>query len=189
MTPRFDPLLQQLVQLGILTMTMGIVFLLIGLYPGITGLEPRSGIGILQIGIILMGMSLIIIGELIFVKLGFYPHTPTNLAQRIALRLSLTGLLLAVAIGFSDVLGYGSNPPEGDESFPILGTYQAVGMIMGFVVASVGVLIFVLAGPADLPSAPDKRDTQPHSPIATPSTNNEPPNAQPAPQTESTGDT
>ncbi len=161
MKRRFDPFLQHLVQLGILTMTIGIVFMLVGLYPGITGLEPRSGIGILQIGIVLGGMSLINIGELIFVKLGFYPHTPTNLPQRIAIRLSLTGLLLAIAIGFSDVLGYGSNPPIGAESFPILGTYQAIGMVLGFVVASLGVLIFVLTGEHDAPDP--KRETQPHT--------------------------
>ncbi|KAB2903484.1 MAG: hypothetical protein KJ064_20915 [Anaerolineae bacterium] len=138
---------QQLVQLGILISTLGIVLCLIGLYPGITGLEPKSGIGVLQIMIIILGMTLIIIGAMLFVKIGFYPSTGTNLAQRIAIRLSLTGLLLALAAGLADLLGYGSNPPEGPEKIPVLGVYQAVGMVVGFLVASLGVLLFALRGP------------------------------------------
>ncbi len=138
---------QQLVQLGILISTLGIVLCLIGLYPGITGLEPRSGIGVLQIMIIILGMTLIIIGAMLFVKIGFYPAASTNLAQRIAIRLSLTGLLFALAAGMADLLGYGSNPPEGPNNIPVLGSYQVMGMVTGFVIASLGVLLFALRGP------------------------------------------
>lgn len=149
--------LQELLQLGILVAMLGIVLCLIGLYPGITGVEPKTGTGILQIILILFGMSLLIMGEMIFVKIGFYPHTNSNLAQRIAIRLSLTGLLLATAVGFSDVLGYGSNPPDGAESFPILGIYQASGLVFGFITASVGVLLFVVAGPQSETSSDNPR--------------------------------
>ncbi|MBZ0306146.1 MAG: hypothetical protein K8I82_08775 [Anaerolineae bacterium] len=138
---------QQLAQLGILISTLGGVLCLIGLYPGITGVEPRSGIGVLQIMIIIFGMTLIIIGAMLFVKIGFYPSTSTNLAQRIAIRLSLTGLLFSLAAGMADLLGYGSNPPEGPTNIPVLGSYQIIGMVTGFVIASFGVLLFALRGP------------------------------------------
>jgi hypothetical protein len=140
-------MIQELLQFGILVATLGIVLCLIGLFPGVTGVEPKSGIGILQIMIVLFGMSLLILGEMIFVKIGFYPNISSNLAQRIAIRLSMTGLLLATAVGLSDVLGYGSNPPAGPEQFPILGVYQAGGLVLGFIIASCGVLMFVVAGP------------------------------------------
>ena len=165
---------QQMVQIGMLLITLGGVLCLMGLYPGITGVEPRSGIGILQIMLLLAGMLLIIIGELIFVKVAFYPDIPSTLAQRIAIRLSLTGLLFAAAVGLSDVLGYGSNPPDGAENIPVLGIYQAGGIVFGFVMASLGVLLFVIAGPDPLPPEPEedsltrlqKIATQPLQPVS-----------------------
>ncbi len=138
---------QQLVQIGILIGTLGTILCLIGLYPGITGLEPKSGIGVLQIMITLLGMTLIMMGAMIFVKIGFYPSIGTNLAQRIAIRLTLTGLLFSAAAGLSDLLGYGSNPPEGPQNVPVLGIYQVIGMVTGFIIASLGVLLFALRGP------------------------------------------
>lgn len=140
---------QQMVQFAILVGTLGLVLCLIGLYPGVTGVEPKSGIGVLQIMIILLGMTLIITGAMIFAKIGFYPTEESNLSQRIAIRLSLTGLLISAAAGLSDLLGYGSNPPDGPENFPILGPYQVAGMVVGFLVASAGVAMFVIAGPRD----------------------------------------
>ncbi|HLA43680.1 MAG TPA: hypothetical protein VJZ27_09610 [Aggregatilineales bacterium] len=148
-SPQQSPAIQQFVQFGILVATLGVVLCLIGLYPGVTGVEPKSGIGVLQIIILLVGMSFIILGALIFVKVGFHPTTRSNLTQRIAIRLSLTGLLFSAAMGLSDVLGYGSNPPDGPENFPILGKFQAGGMIMGFVIASFGVLLFLFGGPKE----------------------------------------
>jgi len=141
--------IQQLVQFGILVCTLGIILILIGLYPGVTGVEPKSGIGVLQIMMILGGMTLVILGAMIFVKVGVYPSVPNTLTQRIALRLSMTGLLFSAAVGFSDLLGYGSNPPGEPESFPILGPYQVWGMAFGFATACVGVLLFVLMGTPD----------------------------------------
>jgi RimJ/RimL family protein N-acetyltransferase len=138
---------QQLVQLGILVASLGGVLSLISLYPSITGVEPKSGIGLLQILILLFSMSLIVFGLWLFIKVAFYPTTSTNLAQRIAIRLSMTGLLFAAALGMSDILGYGSNPPGGETSFPILGIYQVLGMLFGFLMGCTGVLIFWVAGP------------------------------------------
>jgi RimJ/RimL family protein N-acetyltransferase len=137
---------QQLLQFGILVITLGIVLCLIGLYPGITGVEPKSGIGILQIFIILGGLSLIIYGGFVFVKVVFYSAESDSLTQRIAMRLSMTGLLFSVAAGLSDVLGYGSNPPVGEDASPILGWFQSGGIVFGFIAASLGVLLYVMAG-------------------------------------------
>lgn len=140
---------QQLVQLGILVATLGGVLSLIALYPGITGVEPKSGIGLLQILILIASMTLIVFGLWLFVKVTFYPNSLPNLAQRVAIRLSLTGLLFAAGLGMSDILGYGSNPP-GENSFPILGLYQVLGMGLGFLTACLGVVIFWIAGPSQL---------------------------------------
>lgn len=165
-------LLQQLLQLGILIMAFGMIMSLIGLYPGITGVEPRAGTGILQIILIILGVWLVIIGQFVLAKISFYPRIPNTLAQRVAIRLSLTALLFLGAVGMSDVLGYGSNPPQGEISYPVMGAFQAAGIVMGFIAASFGVLLFVLTGdkvPADDVNRrrlPDyRRETEEHSSV------------------------
>ncbi len=140
---------QKVIQLSILVATLGLVTCFMGLYPGITGTEPQTGIGILQILTIIVGMALIISGAVLFVKIHFYSNIPANLTQQIALRLSFTGLLISAAAGFSDILGYGSNPPNGPDAIPVLGAYQAAGMIFGYFIAALGVLLYAVAGPVE----------------------------------------
>ncbi len=143
----------KLSQLGIAVAVLGGVVTLIGLFPSITGYEPSPGIGILQIMVILTGFSLLILGVYIFAQATYYPGVKHNLAQQIGVRLSMTGLVISVAAGLADVLGYGSHPPGPDQR-PFLGTWQATGLIGGFVIASLGVLIFVLMGHAGPPDNP-----------------------------------
>lgn len=138
---------ERLAHVGILIGTLGLILALIGIFPSITGVEAQTGIGVLQILIVLLGLSLLIIGALIFVKATFYPATSRNLAQDIAIRLSLTGILMTSAAGLSDVLGFGSHTPGNEDNLPFLGPWQALGMVIGFVVASAGVMIFALMGP------------------------------------------
>jgi hypothetical protein len=136
----------KLAQVGIAIAVLGGVIALIGLFPGVTGLEAALGIGVIQTLIVLAGFSILIFGAYIFVKATYYPGVPHNLAQQIGLRLSMTGLVIAIASGLADVLGYGSHP-SGPDQRPFLGTWQAIGLIGGFVVASLGIIIFALMGP------------------------------------------
>lgn len=140
-------------QFGIAVGILGAVLSLMGLFPSITGLEASPGIGILQILTILAGFSTMILGAFIFVQTSYYPGVKHNLAQQIGIRLSLTGLLGSAAAGLADVLGFGSNPPALEQR-PVLGPYQAVGLIGGFIIASMGVLIFALMGAH--PTPPDE---------------------------------
>jgi protein-S-isoprenylcysteine O-methyltransferase Ste14 len=132
-------------QVAILIGAMGLMLVLIGFFPSITGVEPKSGVGVLQILIIILGLALLIIAALVFVKVSFYPESQRNLAQDIAIRLSLTGLLMSGAAGLADVLGFGSHSPGVEENLPYLGPWQAAGIAIGFAVASLGVLIFAWA--------------------------------------------
>lgn len=136
-------------QLTILIGALGVVLTLIGLFPTITGVNVQSGIGVLQIIVILSGLTLLIVSALLFVKISFYPFITTNLAQDIAIRLSLTGLLMSAATGLADVFGYGSHSPGDEANLPQVGEWQAAGMVIGFVIASIGVLIFAVMGPSE----------------------------------------
>lgn len=136
-------------QVAILIATLGLMLILIGLFPTITGLEPKSGIGVLQLMVAIIGLILLITGALLFSKVTFYPRQRTNLAQQIGVRLSLTGLLMTGAAGLADVLGFGSHAPNAEQQIvPVLGKWQAFGMIIGFMVASAGVVLFTWMGPS-----------------------------------------
>jgi hypothetical protein len=135
-------------QIGFALAALGIVLATMGLFPGITGLEPTAGLGAVQLITILVGFSLLILGALLYVKYTFYPNDPASFAQQIAIRLGLTGLLFATMTAMADVLGFGSNPVTEDSDI-FFGPWQAVGLIGGFLIAAFGVLIYALTGPVD----------------------------------------
>ena len=141
----------KLSQAGIAVALLGGVITLIGLFPGVIGLESAAGVGILQILVILAGFSILIAGAFIFVQSAYYHGIKHNLAQQIGLRLSMTGLVFAAACGMADVFGFGSHPIGVEGQRPLLGPYQTLGLIGGFVIASLGVLIFTLLGTSDEP--------------------------------------
>ncbi|MBZ0300139.1 MAG: hypothetical protein K8J31_10375 [Anaerolineae bacterium] len=132
-------------QIGIALGALGVVLALMGLFPGVTGLPPTPGIGAIQLVTMLTGFSLLITGAFIYAKYTFYATLRSNLAQQIALRLSMTGLLLSGMAAMADVLGFGSNLRiESSDIF--FGPWQAGGLIGGFLVASLGVLIYAVTG-------------------------------------------
>jgi hypothetical protein len=133
-------------QLGIAIATLGAVITIIGLFPGVIGLEQAGGVGVLQILVAVTGFSLLISGAYIFVQSTFYPDVKHILAQEIAIRLSMTGLIISAASGLADVLGFGTHPPLPGQR-PLLGTWQLAGLLGGFIIASLGVVLFAVLGP------------------------------------------
>ncbi|MGQ9848607.1 MAG: hypothetical protein ACUVSU_01005 [Aggregatilineaceae bacterium] len=144
-------------EISITVGALGIVITLIGLFPGIVGLEAAAGVGVLQVLVILLGFSILFSSAFFFARKAFYDGQPATLAQEIGIRLTLTGLLIAGAAGLADVLGFGSHPSTPD-SRPFLGRLQAIVFTGGILLASSGVLVYALFGP---PSPPD--DNEPSS--------------------------
>lgn len=136
-------------QFGIALGALGAVLTFMGLFPGVTGLQPNPGIGIMQLFTILVGFTLLILGALIYVKFTFYVSKQANLAQQIGIRLALTGLLFAGMAGLSDVLGFGSHLVDAPSGI-FFGVLQAMGIIGSFAVASLGVMIYAVTGEPDL---------------------------------------
>lgn len=131
-------------QLGIILIALGIILTLIGLFPGIAGSPPVGDVGQIQITVILAGFCLQIFGAWVYVRFNFYPEGYINLIQQIGIRLTWTGLLFSLLSGFADILGFGSHGSS--EGF-FLGRGQAVGLVGGFLFASIGLLIYALGGP------------------------------------------
>lgn len=147
----------RLAQVGIAIGALGVVLMMMGLFPGVTGLDPTPGIGITQVFALLLGFSWFIIGALIYVKYTFYLHSRSNLTQQIGTRLSMTGLVLAAMTGLADVLGYGSHGPEFDTA-DVLGELQAAGIILSYTIACLGVLVYAVGGSPG-PEAPPNPPT------------------------------
>lgn len=139
---------------------LGIVVTLMGLFPGIIGLDAAPGIGVLQVVVILSGFSLLFLGAYEFVFRAFYRGTRRTLAQDVGIRLTLTGLVIAAAAGLADVLGFGSHPPT-PSTRPLLGELQATVFVGGFLVASAGVVIYALLGPSTQPDDTSGGDAPP----------------------------
>jgi hypothetical protein len=146
--------MQRYSEISITVGALGIVITLIGLFPGIVGLEAAAGVGVLQVLVILLGFSILFASAFFFVKKAFYDGQPATLAQEIGVRLTLTGLLIAGAAGLADVLGFGSHPST-PSTRPFLGRLQAIVFIGGILLASSGVLVYALFGP---PPPPDGED-------------------------------
>lgn len=164
-------------QIGIALAVLGGVLTLMGLFPGLTGVEPTLGIGVVQVFMVLAGYGLIILGAVIYVKFTFYAGVAINLMQQIGLRLGMTGLLFASLCGLADIFGFGSHL-RGPGSDIYLGRLQAFGMIASFTVSALGVLLYALAGrdrlridsPEPPPFPPRRTDTM-ERPAVTPPPN------------------
>ena len=138
--------MERIAQAGILLGTLGIVLVVMGLFPGLTGFAASAGIGAVQLVTVLAGLSLLICGAFLYVRYAFYARSSANFTQQIAVRLSLTALLFAAMSAVADILGFGSNVSLYAEDI-FFGPLQAMGLIGGFLVASVGVLLYALGGP------------------------------------------
>ncbi len=131
-------------QLGISMGALGIVLALMGLFPEVMGIPTGAGFGVVQFVAVMIGFGLLIIGALVYVKYTFYAHTTSNLAQQIGVRLALTGLLVSGISGLADFVGFGSHVRTATQDV-ILGPIQAIGIIGGFLVSSLGVMLYALA--------------------------------------------
>lgn len=132
-------------QVGIALSALGIMIALMGLFPGVTGVEITQGIGVVQIFMLLVGYGMLVFGAIIYAKFTFYLGIPSTLAQQIGIRLALTGLLFSALTGLSDILGFGSHIRT-DISDIYLGGLQQFGILASFAISSFGVLLYAVAG-------------------------------------------
>ncbi|MEQ8678022.1 MAG: hypothetical protein RLP44_00155 [Aggregatilineales bacterium] len=138
----------RIAQLGIAVGALGAMITIMGLFPGVTGLPPTAGIGLVQIFTVLIGYTLLIWGALIYVKFTFYSFSHSNLAQQIGTRFALTGLVLAAMTALADVLGFGSHGLISDSTV-FLGQLQALGIVLNFLLSAIGVMIYAISGNPD----------------------------------------
>lgn len=134
--------MNRLAQLGIFLDVLGAITLFLGLFPFAVDMDTE-GVGLTQIMTWLIGLSLLVLGAYVVVFALVHRDRPRTLLRDIGVRLGMTGLVMSAAATLADIMGFGSH---GVGTGFLFGWLQVVGMLAGFVVAAIGVIIYGLAG-------------------------------------------
>ncbi len=134
--------MSRLSQLGVFCTVLGGVVLFLGLFPSAVDADTTPGIGVTQVITVLAALSLILLGAYVVTYDLFRRGRPPTLVADVGVRLGLTGMVLAAASSMADVMGFGSHSGGGG---PFFGWLQATGMLVGFGVAAVGVVLYGIA--------------------------------------------
>ncbi|HEC24321.1 MAG TPA: hypothetical protein ENI95_15545 [Chloroflexi bacterium] len=131
--------MSRLAQLGVFITVLGGVILFLGLFPFAVDADATPGIGMAQMGAMLTGLFMLVLGAYVVVYAMVHRGRPRTLMRDIGIRMGMTGLVFAAAATLADVMGFGSHTTE---SGPLFGWLQATGMLIGFGIASLGVIIY-----------------------------------------------
>jgi hypothetical protein len=137
--PRPDASSSRLARLGVATIVVGFFIFVLGIFPGLIRLDLTDGIGLLQIGLFLLGISIMTLGAYLYAYATRHRALPRRLREDVGVRLMATGLVIAYTTGFADVLGIGSH--FGAER-PLLGPLQALGIFLGVCVIGAGIILY-----------------------------------------------
>jgi len=111
----------------------------IGVFPQLIRLGRTPGIGIVQIAVFLMGITLMTSGAYVYMYATRHRATPRRLREDVGVRLMATGVVVCYVTGFADILGIGTH--FGAER-PLFGGFQAGGVALGVLVIIVGIFIY-----------------------------------------------
>jgi len=128
-----------LARTGVGLVVFGFFVFGVGVFPELIRLDLTPGFGILQITMLLSGLTLMTLGGYVFLYATRHRATPHRLREDVGVRLMATGLVICYTTGFADVLGIGSH--FGAER-PLFGTLQAAGVVLGVLVIGVGIFLY-----------------------------------------------
>lgn len=127
------------IRLGLILTILGFLIFLMGVDPGIFGLDRSPVTGFVQIATFLIGLALMCIGGYTGLN-ALWNGTEKSIAADIGLRLVATGYVVAVACGMADIFGIGNQPlPE----IPYFGPWQAAGVMVGEAIIAVGFILLI----------------------------------------------
>jgi hypothetical protein len=116
---------------------VGLFIFMLGVNPGMVGMDRSPVVGFVQIGVWLTGLALLLLGSTLTVRV-VRNGRPGSLRSEVGLRLIATGYVFAVAASFADFLGIGAHRLP-DIYF---GPLQVFGLALGVVVSLLGVLLY-----------------------------------------------
>jgi hypothetical protein len=105
------------------------------------GLDLTPGFGVLQMIILLIGMTCLTVALYAYIYSLRGSNAPSSLQADIGLRLGATGLVLAYVAGLSDLIGIGTHIQPQFER-PYVGPLQIGGMSLGILCISAGLYLY-----------------------------------------------
>lgn len=126
-------------RLGLIILILGLLVFILGVQPGIFGLDRSPVVGFVQIIVFLIGLAIICTGGFIVLN-SLWNGQEKTIAADIGFRLITTGYVISAVSGMADVFGFGSQPFP---SVPYFGPWQALGVMFGQVVISIGFLLMI----------------------------------------------
>jgi hypothetical protein len=129
----------RLARFAVALVVVGFFIFLLGVFPQIVRLDLTDGVGLLQVGLFLLGLTIMTLGGYVYAYATRHRAQPRRLREDIGVRLMATGLVVAYATGFADVLGIGSH--FGAER-PLLGPLQALGIFLSVCIIGVGIILY-----------------------------------------------
>lgn len=127
------------IRVGLGFTVVGLLVFLLGIDPGLFGLDRSQPTGFLQIAVFLVGLAMICLGGYISLN-ALWNGTEKTIMADIGLRVVSTGYVIAVTSGMADVFGFGLHRwPK----IPYFGPIQAIGVMLGEFVIAVGFLLLI----------------------------------------------
>ena len=107
------------------------------------GIDITPGFGLVQILSLLVGITSLTIAAYLFLNRHRIRGSETPLLADIGIRLSMSGLLACYVSGLADLVGVGTH--RGAEfQRPFLGPLQLIGLLIGLLFVTLGLLLFWL---------------------------------------------
>jgi hypothetical protein len=127
------------VRLGLVLTLFGLLVYVLGVDPGLFGLDRSPVVGFVQIMVFLVGLAMICLGGFITLN-SLWNSREKTIAADIGYRLVSTGYVIAVMTGMADVFGIGSQIYP---KIPHFGIWQVVGVIIGVMTIAIGFILMI----------------------------------------------
>lgn len=118
---------------------IGLALFLLGMQPGIFGLDRSPVVGYLQVVVFLFGLGFVVTGSIAIEKLFRPTDQPLTIREDVGIRLAATGYVLVAVSSTADLIGLGSHPLPGAPHFGLL---QNTGLIIGTAMILVGLAMY-----------------------------------------------
>jgi hypothetical protein len=119
---------------------LGLFLFLLGLHPGLFGLDRSYVIGYLQTIVFLIGLGLVVLSTYALETLMRPAGQPLSIREDIGVRLAATGYVLFTVSCASDLIGLGSHPLPGP---PHMGVLQSIGLLSSSVITILGLFMYI----------------------------------------------
>ena len=127
------------IRIGLGVVILGLVILILGIDPGLFGLDRSPVVGFVQIAVFLVGLAMICLGGFTALN-ALWNGTEKTIAADIGFRLVATGYVIAASSGMADIFGIGKHTLPG---IPYFGPLQATGVMVAEGIIILGFILFI----------------------------------------------